>query len=404
MDIHLSLLQKAFPGLSDDRAAELLTHLRERTYAPQTVLCKEGAIEDTFYLIVDGQVAITKWLDFANEDRFLRYSEAGDFFGEMALINNSPRMATVTTTRQTTVLEMNRESFMRLISANPSMALAMVRTTIERMRSNDQMQLEELRKTYETLQKLDKAKLDFIEVAAHELRTPLTVVQGNAKVLELSLQLDENMQSILKGLQEGVSRMLSVVNAMLDVTRIDAEMLRVSLAPVLPKLVANEALNTFRAAIEERKLTVTEHHEPSESLPFIYADPVLMNKLCYQLLSNAIKYTPDGGTIEIITRETHDERVGGHGLELIIKDSGVGIAEEHLKNIFEKFYQGGDPRTHSSSKTAFMGGGPGLGLAIANGIVKAHKGVIWAESDGFNKDQPRGTAFHVLLPVGTPSS
>jgi len=401
MQDRIALLQKAFPGLGTDRATELLAHVKENTYNGGVTLCQEGNMEDVFYLIVDGQVAITKWLDFANEERFLRHSEAGDFFGEMAIISEAPRAATVRTTRQTTVLEMDRGSFLRLISANPSMALAMVHTTIERMRSNDKLQLEEMKESYEALRKLDKAKLDFIEVAAHELRTPLTVVQGYSKVLELSTQ-DPNLKEAANGVQDGVTRMLQVVNAMLDVSKIDSQILKVSPVPVLPKLVANEAMHQFGAAIKERGIVIEETHESSETLPFIYADPVLMNKLFYQLISNAIKYTPDGGKISISTRETHDSRIG-HGLHIQIRDTGVGVRNEDLRNIFEKFYQAGDVSLHSSSKTAFMGGGPGLGLAIANGIVQAHNGVIWAESEGYNPDQPPGTVFHILLPEGKPS-
>ncbi len=400
-DKQLHLLQKVFPGLSAERADDLLSHVRERTYPAGTVLCKEGAVEDTFYLIVQGQVSITKWLEFAKENRFLRFTEEGGFFGEMAIINEAPRAATVTTTKQTNVLEMNREDFMKIISSSPSMALAMVRTTIERMRANDNMQLDELNKTYEALQKLDRAKLDFIEVAAHELRTPLTVVQGYSKVLELSVQ-DDNQKEVVEGMQEGVQRMLEVVNAMLDVTKIDSETLKISPVPVLPKLVAGEALGVFKKAIGQRNLHIVQNHETSDTLPFVYADPTLMNKLFYQLISNAIKYTPDDGTIEIHTRETNDSRVG-HGLHITIKDSGVGISEDHMQNIFQKFYQGGDVSLHSSSKTAFLGGGPGLGLAIANGIVRAHEGHIWAESSGYSVDVPKGSTFHVLLPKGTPS-
>ncbi|HLA43421.1 MAG TPA: cyclic nucleotide-binding domain-containing protein, partial [Aggregatilineales bacterium] len=109
---HIAFLQESFPGLGEDSARELLSLVRESTYPTSTVLCREGAIEDVFYLIVDGQVAILKWMEFSGEERLLRYSEVGDFFGEMAIISDAPRGATVKTTRQTTVLEMDRESFL----------------------------------------------------------------------------------------------------------------------------------------------------------------------------------------------------------------------------------------------------------------------------------------------------
>lgn len=403
MNKRLELLKSVFPGLTEERANDLVLHVRENIYSSETILCREGAIEDTFYLIVDGQVAITKWLDFTKEERFLRHSETGDFFGEMALISDAPRAATVRTTRQTTVLELDREQFMHLISTSPSVALAMVRTAIDRMRANDQLQLAELRETYDALQKLDKAKLDFIEVAAHELRTPLTVIQGYSKVLELTISNEApNIGELMGGIQDGVQRMLEVVNAMLDVTKIDSEALRVVPAPVLPKMMGRDALNTFAKAIKERKINIEEIHESAPNMPFIYADPPLINKLFYQLISNAIKYTPDGGTIKIHSRAVFDSRIG-HGIHITVQDTGVGISNEHLQRIFDKFYQGGDVTLHSSSKTAFLGGGPGLGLAIASGIVKAHKGFMWAESAGYDPDKRPGTTFHILLPVGEPN-
>lgn len=398
----IAILKKAFPGLSDDLAQHLIQQVREVTYPRGTLLCKEGEVENTFYLILEGQVEITKWLEYAREERFLRHSNPGDFFGEVALIHESTRGASVRTTMQTTVMEMNRDEFIQMLSDTPTMALAMVRTTIERLRSNDQMQFDELRKTYESLQRLDQAKLDFIEVAAHELRTPLTVIQGYSKVLSLAVQNpDTTTAEIMKGLQEGINRMLNVVNAMLDVTRIDSNMLTVAAVPVLPRLVAGEATSLFISDIEKRHIAIVQNHQPMPGLPFIYADPTLMNKLFFQLVSNAIKYTPDGGTIEISTLETHDSRVG-HGVEIMVKDNGVGIADKHLPHIFEKFYQGGDVMLHSSSKTSYMGGGPGLGLAIAHGIVAAHKGFIWAESPGYDPEKRPGATFHVLLPEGKP--
>lgn len=400
MTDRIQLLQRAFPGLPENSAQEVLLHLREAIYPVNTVLCQEGAIEDTFYLIVDGQVSIVKWLDFSKEERLLRLSEAGDFFGEMAIINDAPRAATVRTTKQTTVLEMDRHSFMTIIGSSPSMAMAMVRTTIDRMRSNDKLQFEQLHQTYESLQKLDKAKLDFIEVAAHELRTPLTIVQGYSKLLEVSIP-DPNLKEAAQGMSDGVNRMLGVVNAMLDVSKIDNQVLKLAPVPVLTKLMAAEALSTFRKAIEDRRITIVEKHESLDKIPFFYADPVLVNKLFYQLISNAIKYSPDGGTIYLTSRETYDSRIG-HGLHITLQDSGVGIPHENMGKIFDKFFQGGDVSLHSSSKTAFMGGGPGLGLAIASGIVKAHKGEIWAESEGYQPDKLPGTTFHILLPTNAP--
>jgi signal transduction histidine kinase len=90
---------------------------------------------------------------------------------------------------------------------------------------------------------------------------------------------------------------------------------------------------------------------------------------------------------------------GMEWVEVIVSDSGIGIDPEHLDRIFEKFYQTGEVALHSTGKTKFKGGGPGLGLAIAKGIIEAHGGKIWAESEGHDEETCPGSRFHVVLPV-----
>jgi signal transduction histidine kinase len=113
---------------------------------------------------------------------------------------------------------------------------------------------------------------------------------------------------------------------------------------------------------------------------------------------NAIKYTPDGGHICINARITNDEPEYAE-VEVVVTDTGIGIAPQHHELIFEKFYQTGEVMLHSSGKTKFKGGGPGLGLAIARGIVEAHEGRIWVESPGYDETTFPGSKFYVRLPV-----
>jgi len=127
----------------------------------------------------------------------------------------------------------------------------------------------------------------------------------------------------------------------------------------------------------------------------IYADPDLLYKLLYHLVMNAIKYTPDGGTITVQGQVLEAEGE----VELSVRDTGIGIDREHLELIFEKFYQTGEVTLHSSGRTKFKGGGPGLGLSIARGIVEAHGGRIWAESAGYDEDKNPGSCFYVRLPL-----
>jgi len=116
---------------------------------------------------------------------------------------------------------------------------------------------------------------------------------------------------------------------------------------------------------------------------------------------NAIKYTPDGGKINItgLTVSPGQMNLPDGGVEVIVADTGIGIAPEYLDLIFTKFYQTGELALHSTGRTKFKGAGPGLGLAIARGIVEAHRGKIWAESPGHDEDKCPGSQFHVVLPL-----
>lgn len=394
-------LRGAFPDLDQEALENLSGLVRTQTYGPNILICKEGAYEYVFYLIVDGEVAITKHFE-GTEERVLRYSTAGDFFGEMALIQDQPRSANVRTTRDTTVLEFDRDVFEHLMTSSPNLAWRMVRITFDRLRANDQTALSDLREAYTTLARLDQAKLDFIEVAAHELRTPLTVIQGYADVLRSStaIQTSSSLREVVDGIVRGTTRLYEIVNGMLDISKIDTETLQVSRVPVLLQSVFSELKNHFNEALDERNLTL--HIQQIDDVSYVEADPSLIYKIFYQLLVNAIKYTPDGGEITTTYWET-DVKGMGPSVAVVIQDTGIGIDPKYQKAIFEKFYQIGEVALHSSGKTTFKGGGPGLGLALVKGAVEAHGGMVWVESEGHNEETLPGSTFKVLLPLRAPT-
>jgi signal transduction histidine kinase len=125
----------------------------------------------------------------------------------------------------------------------------------------------------------------------------------------------------------------------------------------------------------------------------IFADPERLHQALRNILTNAIKYTPNQGKITV------DGRLLPGFIEIIISDSGIGISREDQSLIFEKFSQLGQAALHSSGKTKFKGGGPGLGLPIARGIIEAHGGTIWVDSEGYDEINCPGSIFHILLPV-----
>lgn len=117
------------------------------------------------------------------------------------------------------------------------------------------------------------------------------------------------------------------------------------------------------------------------------------------LAYNAVKYTPDGGRISISAEVFQDETGEDKEIELVFADTGVGVDPRDHDLIFEKFFRTYDPQLHSTGSTKFLGAGPGLGLSIARGIVEAHGGRIWVESDGHDPKRCPGSKFHVMLPI-----
>lgn len=262
---------------------------------------------------------------------------------------------------------------------------------------------EELKQAYQTLRKLDKSKTDFIDIAAHEFRTPLTLIQGYAVLLQDILPAGKPEANMLvEGILAGESRLLELVNSLLDVSRITSEVLEVCKEPVQILDILSRVHSEFRSALQDRRQTLTT--SGLDHLPTIQADPGLLSKVFHHLVINAIKYTPDGGSITVSGRDLSPlpglgEGAGVRAVEIIVSDTGIGIDPDDQALIFEKFFQTGQAVFHSSGRTKFKGGGPGLGLSIAKGIVLAHGGKIWVESPGYDEEHCPGSQFHICLPV-----
>jgi len=263
-----------------------------------------------------------------------------------------------------------------------------------------QQRTEEVQNAYRQLEQLDQAKSKFISVTSHELRTPITVIRGYSQILQSSsvIKADENLANLVKGIISGTSRMYELVNSMLDLAKIDNQSLQLTVGSVYLAVLIKEQVSVFEEGLKERNLTVTM--SGLSSLPLIEADPDALKKVFYHLIGNAIKYTPDGGKIMISGKILPaGEQLADEAVEVIVEDTGIGIDPTYLELIFTKFFQTGEVSLHSTSKTKFKGGGPGLGLTIARGIIVAHGGKLWAESPGYDEKECPGSKFHVVLPV-----
>ncbi len=259
----------------------------------------------------------------------------------------------------------------------------------------------ELEKANEELQRVEKMKSDFVVLAGHELRTPLTVIYGYLQILLAnpaipgSVDQEGSPRHLLKNVAEAVERLSQVIQDILNVSLIDANRLDLAHEPVFINSIIQSVLHNLRNFGPQRDL-VFELGGGLRKLPVIEGDPRRLHQALWNIVSNAIKYTPDGGTITIDGRAEEDT------VHLWVKDTGVGIPVGELDRIFERFYVLEDVALHRSSKTAFKGGGLGLGLAVAKGIIEAHGGRLWAESEGYDEEKLPGSTFHIVLPIGNP--
>jgi signal transduction histidine kinase len=254
----------------------------------------------------------------------------------------------------------------------------------------------ELAGVQQKLERLDRSKSGFISVAAHELKTPLTLIEGYAAMMREHAKKDksERFITLIDGVNNGIRRLRNLVDDMIDVSMIDNNLLNLNFQPVWIDQILHLLKDELITSMSHRKQTLELNHFPG-SEQMIFADPERLHQSFRNILSNAIKYTPDGGRIVI------DGRTLSGFIEVTISDNGIGISPQDQELIFEKFGQLGNTSLHSSGKTKFKGGGPGLGLPIARGIIEAHGGAIWVESEGHDEVNCPGSTFHVLLPIRT---
>jgi len=186
------------------------------------------------------------------------------------------------------------------------------------------------------------------------------------------------------------------VDDMIDVSMIDNNLLQLNFQPMQVSQMVDALCLEIEATTNARKLTM-DIRDFDGNKQWIYVDATRIMQALRNVINNAIKYTPDGGTITI------DGRTLSGFIEVTVRDTGIGISHEDQSEIFEKFGQLGRVDLHSSGKTKFKGGGPGLGLPIARGILEAHGGSIWVESKGHDERTNPGSTFHILIPSRTES-
>jgi len=226
---------------------------------------------------------------------------------------------------------------------------------------------------------LDSLKSDFVATVSHDLRSPLTLMRGYATMLQMVGDLNDQQKSYVRKIISGVESMSRLVNNLLDLGRIEAGV-GLQVEPVGLVEVVDRVVNSLQLQAAQKNIQISRAL-PEEGDPSLEADPALLQQALYNLVENAIKYTPVGGGVEV-----HGKIVDGKAL-FEVRDNGIGIAPLDQPRLFEKFYRGGQ-------REAYLQRGSGLGLAIVKSIIERHGGQIWVEST-----LGKGSVFYVEIPV-----
>ncbi len=229
---------------------------------------------------------------------------------------------------------------------------------------------------------LDKVKTDFISVVSHELRTPLTSIKGYTDLLlsGASGETNELQAEFLGIIQSSTTRLSNLINDILDISSIESGSIEIQQRAVDYGRIVSETLRLMKAAADEKGISLDA--SLPETIPPIRGDADKVTQILSNLVSNAIKYTPEGGWIKVSLEVT-----GEASLLTCIADSGIGISPEDQKRLFQKFFRADNTSTREA-------GGTGLGLVIAKTILEMLGGVIWVESE-----EGRGSRFNFTLPL-----
>jgi signal transduction histidine kinase len=375
------IIPRAFPGIKPIEIEELIANSQVRAYTPGSILCHENAVEDRFYMILEGDVEVTKVINNA-ETRLLKTLGPGDFFGEMAIIHNAPRAATVTAKTDITTLELDKAGFDRVLRNSSSIAMAMVSEISERLRENDQMAVEDLRmraselaQAYQKLAEQELARREFLTNVAHELRTPLMVASGYLQMLQRGIVDAEQMAAGVDAVSRNVQHIVTLVNDILFLQ--EMELVLPEFQSVDMNLVAQAVVDKYSPKARERNVTL--RFAPSPNLTRVSGDAKSLERALMALVDNAIKFSPKGGEVTI----KFDQ--GDEDVFVSVIDQGIGIEEENMPRIFDRFY-------HLEKHDDDLFGGIGLGLAITRQVIEQHQGKLEVESTS-----GKGSTFTLTL-------
>lgn len=386
MDEFFPFLRKVyfFNALDDNEVRDLAQYCHKQHFDTGEIIFEEGAVAEKFYIVLKGSVEI--WKDYSQKERdLLAVTHKEKLFGEMALIDDLPRSATVVAREPTDVLFIFRDDFLEILKQNSMIGISILRSISSMVRKSNNKFVDGLRERNKQLENtLDELKATqgellraerlstlgkFSSVILHDIRNPITVIKSGAEMILLNPDKQERVEKYSNSIIREAGRMNRLASELLDYSRGE---IRLSISAVNVRDFFDKVLETVR---ERYKAKHIEIKTATQSGCTLMIDEDRMFRAFMNLTDNAQKALPKGGDILIEA----DKKAGE--VYLRVHDNGVGMNEEVLSKMFDPFY--------SSSKA----GGTGLGMLTVKNVVEAHHGRLVVESR-----ENVGTAVTIILP------
>lgn len=386
MDNYFDFLRRIlfFKDLSDQEIRLVADACHEERYSSGEILFTEGSAADRCYIVLEGRVEV--WRDYdETKPSLLGIHGPGHFFGELALLDELPRSATVVARENARVLFLYREDFRNLIRSHSSIALSVMVSISFMLRSSNEVFLEDLKKrnlelesAYRELEEVHADRLrnerlstlgKFSSMILHDIRNPLSMIKGLLQLMILNIHEPEKLESNVRNALTEVGRLENLASEFLDYSRGE---IRLNLGVITASWLFKRTEESLRERFRSAGLTVAVDCSLEDPL-LLDAERILRALL--NVADNARKAMSPGGILTLRAFPEEDANV------FILEDTGEGMGPEVLAHIFEPFY--------SSSKA----GGTGLGMLIVKNVVEAHGGTVTVESE-----PGRGTRVRLSLP------
>ena len=382
-----SFLKKVyfFKDLPDGQIQKIQEVCHQIEYQPGQIIFEEGSHADRFYIVAEGAVEV--WKDYRLPEKdLLAVHERGHLFGEMALIDQLPRSATVVAKQPARLFYIDREDFQTIIQNNSEIAISILKSVTDMVRSSNEYFVENLRERARELEQTNQALQEaqeellrkdrlstlgkFSSLILHDIRNPLSVLRSMAEMMILNCNEPEKVERNARRIITEADRLNQIASELLDYSRGE---IRLNMSIVNLESFFNRLLEAVEEKFQARDITV--------SMDIRFFEPVIMDeqrmfRVFYNLADNARKAMPQGGKFSIKAFKADQT------LKVEVSDTGVGMDSSIQRKIFDPFF------SYSEE------GGTGLGMSIVKSVIEAHNGTLFVSS------KPKGgTTFRVTLPL-----